>query len=872
MKRLAPVTIIPPDLYVIREADKQLRNVVNNMGRPGYVLVARQMGKTNLLLHAKRELEDESNAFVYVDLSAPFATERECFRHIIDTAVETRSDIFEECRTAIEPKRNGSPPPSYKEHENELRTLLSAISGKLVIILDEIDSLTKGTFSDKIFAQIRSVYFSRANYPQFNRLTYVLSGVVEPNEIIKDKRISPFNIGEKIYLDDFTEEQFSDFLNRAGLTLKKETADRVFYWTNGNPRLTWDICADLEEKGSAGFFLTPEEVDTSVRKLYLTDFTKAPIDHIREVVATEDDLRNAVTVIKYGKGHTLSDSIKNKLYLAGIIRSVVSGNKVVIKNKIIEASLSDQWLLDISIKRKGLQRLATERFAEHKYEEALSLFEQLIKSADISEKEKVATYWDMGLCAYYTGGYQKALTYLESAHWDKAETAVLYYKRAFYLGACYLQLGNVSASRIHFEETLQSPKHNNTYFSALINLGTTYSAEKHFPRAIELYTQALASVEQESLADQDRAQFKPLALYSLGKAYRDTGDIQAAQKHFRLALSSSSPNQRPAITLELIHASSTKSEKEHLLAQCIDLIISNGLHPDPPHAEQSLGLTPSVFYSLLSEAYPLSRPLFDQLFAFAETLTELKDPGAALLLRVAYASAASRDFDTAIRMARDVAETRNPDLRIRTGADFQSLRLLCLLCKGREREKYQEQYVACLNSGYEPSTIDGVDVEIFTGRLETLIKSRKLKDALTCIDLVKQYRPLLLRDHTAEFALVHFYEMLALQRANLNAKLIQASEEALSFIQSLSTPVGNLRLVSPQHLKDIENFARENLRHKRKLFPLAPAPSHNPVTAPRKYGRNERVSVRYPDGRVVTDKFKKLQGDLTDCRCILLEG
>src|SRR5437867_4111609 len=95
MKRLTPVTIIPPDLYVIREADKQLRNVVKNMGRPGYVLVARQMGKTNLLLNAKRELEDGSNAFVYVDLSAPFASERECFRHIIDTAIETRSDVFE---------------------------------------------------------------------------------------------------------------------------------------------------------------------------------------------------------------------------------------------------------------------------------------------------------------------------------------------------------------------------------------------------------------------------------------------------------------------------------------------------------------------------------------------------------------------------------------------------------------------------------------------------------------------------------------------------------------------------------------------------------------------------------------------------------
>ena len=49
-KVLKPYTIIPTHLYVTRNADKQLRMLVDDMGRPGYVLVSRQMGKTNLLL------------------------------------------------------------------------------------------------------------------------------------------------------------------------------------------------------------------------------------------------------------------------------------------------------------------------------------------------------------------------------------------------------------------------------------------------------------------------------------------------------------------------------------------------------------------------------------------------------------------------------------------------------------------------------------------------------------------------------------------------------------------------------------------------------------------------------------------------------
>ncbi len=62
-KILKPYTIIPPDLYVQRDADRQIKNIIKDMGRPGYVLVSRQMGKTNLLLNAKRKLETPNDVY-----------------------------------------------------------------------------------------------------------------------------------------------------------------------------------------------------------------------------------------------------------------------------------------------------------------------------------------------------------------------------------------------------------------------------------------------------------------------------------------------------------------------------------------------------------------------------------------------------------------------------------------------------------------------------------------------------------------------------------------------------------------------------------------------------------------------------------------
>ena len=215
MKKLLSNTIIPQDLYIRRRADEQLKTTIENMGRPASILVSRQMGKTNLLLNTKRNLENEYTKFIYIDLSSTtFHDIRDCFRYIIDTAIDTNLELFEEIENLISTNRDKNR-LANREHEQELLILLKHFKGKLIIILDEIDSMVKYDFSDQFFSQIRSVYFaSRTNYLEFNNLTYVLSGVLEPSEIIQDKTKSPFNISEKIYLNDFTHSEYKTFIEK----------------------------------------------------------------------------------------------------------------------------------------------------------------------------------------------------------------------------------------------------------------------------------------------------------------------------------------------------------------------------------------------------------------------------------------------------------------------------------------------------------------------------------------------------------------------------------------------------------------------------------------------------------------------------------
>ena len=201
-KILKKYKTIPEYLYVKRNADRQLEQIISDMESPGYVLVARQMGKTNLLFNAERNLENEKRIFTYIDLSNLFEEERNCYRNIIDNVIEQNEKYLEQIEPRIKEIR-GSDLEPHKEYTRSLRAILNCFPGDIIIILDEVDALRSINYSDHIFAQIRSTYFQRRPFPEYCRLTYILSRVIEPTDLIKDKNKSTFKIGEKIYHNDY---------------------------------------------------------------------------------------------------------------------------------------------------------------------------------------------------------------------------------------------------------------------------------------------------------------------------------------------------------------------------------------------------------------------------------------------------------------------------------------------------------------------------------------------------------------------------------------------------------------------------------------------------------------------------------------------
>src|SRR5262249_3756336 len=135
-----------------------------------------------------------------------------------------------------------------------------------VIFIDEIDVVRSLPFAtDEFFAAIRECYNRRVEDPLMERLTFCLLGVASPSDLIRDTRMTPFNIGRRIELTAFTEAEAGPLA--AGLLDHRDTATRrgtaegqggrwargllkrILYWTGGHPYLTQRLCLAVADCG-----------------------------------------------------------------------------------------------------------------------------------------------------------------------------------------------------------------------------------------------------------------------------------------------------------------------------------------------------------------------------------------------------------------------------------------------------------------------------------------------------------------------------------------------------------------------------------------------------------------------------------------------
>jgi class 3 adenylate cyclase len=203
----APGGAVPLDsrFYIERQSDEQFHSALRR--RDSIVLVegARQMGKTSLLSRGLQQARKSGDGVVFTDfqkLNAGDMLSIDAFYKTLGTALADQLDLMvypEDVWRAVRgPNQN---------FERYLRSeVLGKVPGKLVWGMDEVDRLFTCPFGSEVFGLFRSWHNARATDPDgpWSRLTQVIAYATEAHLFITDLNQSPFNVGTRIQMRDFT--------------------------------------------------------------------------------------------------------------------------------------------------------------------------------------------------------------------------------------------------------------------------------------------------------------------------------------------------------------------------------------------------------------------------------------------------------------------------------------------------------------------------------------------------------------------------------------------------------------------------------------------------------------------------------------------
>jgi len=840
-KALGPRTIIPDGLYVDRDADRQLDAVIEEMGRPAYVLVARQMGKTNLLLRMKRTREKLGELAVYVDLSIGFDDARALFRYLIDNLLAVND--LPEVERQIKQERIAAEFDPSVEYDRHLRRVLNSTEhDRVIIILDEIDSLVGQAYSDRILSQIRSMYFARANFSVYERLTYVLSGVAEPTDLIKDKNISPFNIGEKIYLNDFSRSEADLLLKKAGVELPLDVREAVYDWTSGNPRMTWDVYSSLEDAIAASEQVTIATVEATISKLYLTRFDRAPLDHIRALAENDLEVRTALIALLYGKGDTLDDRSRSKLYLAGI--TTASANDAPrIKNRVIEQSLSEAWLAQVEAGRTGLLSAADRRYSERAYAEAIDLFEQFLNSGSSLESFDEIQLLQYGMALYHHGKYEVAITILEKAR-KQARSAEVRAMLSYHVGLSNMLSGDTKAAIDLFNKLAESP---GTYrLRALHATGSVYltiSAVDNADTIVNINERVLEEVDSEpDFRATDKAEVVSAAHFNLGQVYLAQGDRPRARLAFEAAHEAAEVPNRPSLAYLRLLAADDDSEKLKILRQASEVLTTH----DVKYSESSalVGFKKRDMAALIATAIYLKQAdIFENLVSNAMTRASRGR------YDVLYELAVSSDRKADIRYSQEIFGYIARESSDLTDALLQQrLRAAAIYLSRVSEIDHDEAFKSYWKLVTVPEALEYLsanDLVAMANQVGRLLNRGVIADAKPIVSFVRKHEERLIASSNLMFAFFVYQELVVHRMEGNYERTISAAQEVL-------------RLVSPERLEgDVDAMAHSAMVDQLRASAAAYLANHRPIKP--SFGRNQFVYVRsLSGGNVSYVKFKKV--------------
>jgi WD40 repeat protein len=338
-------------LYINRRADDELLELCC-AGEYAYILTARQLGKSSLILRTSIRLRETGVRAVVVDLQRLGKQAVSAPQWFLGLIREVARGLALDANLLA----------WWQQHENLGMAqrmalffedlVLTHISQRVVIFIDEIDTTIGLTFADDFFVAIRALYEGRVQNPELKRLSFVLIGTAAPNDLISDPQRTPFNIGRRVDLNDFDLKEA--LLLAKGLSLPEQKARRVlewvFRWTNGHPYLTQRLCRAIAEAGQIRW--NRGRIDTIVAETFFGDKSQdSNLDYVQKMVLqapnppSTTELLRTYQQIRRSRRPVPDEAqslVKSYLKLCGIVRWEHGALRV--RHPIYQHVFDDRWI------------------------------------------------------------------------------------------------------------------------------------------------------------------------------------------------------------------------------------------------------------------------------------------------------------------------------------------------------------------------------------------------------------------------------------------------------------------------------------------------------------------------------------------------
>ena len=339
-------------LYIKRHDDATCLQLLSQ-GQYVNIMTSRQMGKSSFVAKTAQALVEQGVKCSIVDLAGELGTPEDARAYFLGLLNKIARDLKTSVNlTTWWTERNEE---TVNQHLMSFfrEVVLEQVQQPVACFFDEIESTLRFPWTDDLFTALRGMHNNRPLVSAYDRLTFCLIAAAWPNELVKDRRVAPYDVGSTLELGDFDLgcDDLTPLMSAFGVELEQALGliKRVLHWTGGHPYLTIYLCELLIKIGAQ----TPHDVDQRVTEFFRSLDKVSSHVHFQEILRFLET-RMADSLATFGLYNEILSGARVRdqrepphweLKLCGLVKRDQQGC-LVVRNRIYRRLFGRRWLTD----------------------------------------------------------------------------------------------------------------------------------------------------------------------------------------------------------------------------------------------------------------------------------------------------------------------------------------------------------------------------------------------------------------------------------------------------------------------------------------------------------------------------------------------